>query len=62
MRRMKDTDVQNIDQNRGWSFTKVEAVASRSYNLLLKSCEWGYGRSVLSIRKVVGGTEFMIIA
>lgn len=31
-------------------------------NLLLKSYEWNYSRSVLSIHKMVGGTEFMIIA
>ena len=45
----------NIEHNYEKSATKVEMGALRAYNLLLKSCEWRYSRSVLSIRKVLGG-------
>lgn len=59
---MENMDVQNTEDNCERSFVKVEVGALQAYNLLLKSREWGYGRSVSGIRKVVGGTEFMIIA
>lgn len=55
MERINDTDAQNIEYNCEKSPAKVGMSALRTYNLLLKSCEWRYGRSVLSIRKVLGG-------